>query len=184
MTRKVGLLALAAAMLAPAALGDTPDVKETSYRDASGGRVLRESIIVNAVRAKVWAAFTTDAEFMKWGAPLAHITPGNGGLIEFGFTPQTRIGDPNNVRNRIDVFLPAELLVMHNEFVPAGGPMDPKTFGSVRTLLSFADAGAGKTKVTETVVGFGSSKAYDVLYAHLREGNAEYLKSLQDNFGK
>src|ERR1700744_5798202 len=88
---------------------------ETSYADAGGGRVLRESVVVPAPRAAVWAAFTTDAVFAKWAElPVAQITTGNGGVIEFGLMPGAKIGDPMNVKNRIDVFLPDELLVFHN----------------------------------------------------------------------
>ncbi|MEJ1970677.1 MAG: SRPBCC domain-containing protein [Rhizomicrobium sp.] len=168
--------AAAALMAAPAYAA----VKDDSYMDADGARVLRESIVVDAGRAAVWKAFTTDEGF-TWAAP-AHITPGNGGLIEFGFAPPFKAGDPDNVKNRIDVYVPDELLVFHNEFVPAGGPFDPATFGTVRTLLAFDDAGAGRTKVTETVVGFGPGAKYDQLYDHLRGGNAEYLTALAQSF--
>jgi uncharacterized protein YndB with AHSA1/START domain len=156
-------------------------VKDDSFLDASGARVLREWIVVDATPAEIWTAFTTDAGLGKWAAP-AHVTPGNGGTIEFGFSPQFRIGDPGNVRQRILVWQPDELLVWQNEFVPAGGPFDPATFGSVRTLMSFSDAGGGKTKVMETVVGFGTGAKYDELYKHLRGGNAEYLTMLADSF--
>jgi uncharacterized protein YndB with AHSA1/START domain len=157
-------------------------VKDDSYKDANGDRVLREWIIVAAPRAEVWKAFTTDEGFAKWAAPVVHITPGNGGLMEFGLGPKGRIGDPNNVRHRILVYLPDELLIFRNEFVPAGGPIDPVAFGQVRTLLSFDDAGNGTTRVTETVVGFGSDAMFDALYDHLRGGNAEYLTLLANSF--
>jgi uncharacterized protein YndB with AHSA1/START domain len=156
-------------------------VKDDSFQDADGARVLREWIVVDAAPAEVWKAFTTDEGFSKWAAPV-HITPGNGGEIEFGFSPQLKIGDPNNVRQRILVWQPDELLIWQNEFVPAGGPFDPATFASVRTLMSFADAGGGQTKVTETVVGFGAGAKYDELYAHLRAGNAQYLTTLANSF--
>jgi hypothetical protein len=68
--------------------------------------------------------------------------------------------------------------------VPQGGPFDPKAFGAVRTILDFEDAGQGKTRVTETVVGFGSGPAFDQLYEHLRAGNADYLTTLAKLFAK
>jgi uncharacterized protein YndB with AHSA1/START domain len=162
-----------------------PAVTDTSYRDAADGRVVRESVMVDAPRAAVWHAFTDDAVFAKWaGLPIAHIVPGNGGSIEFGFMPTSKIGDATNVRHRIDVFLPDELLVFHNESVPAGGPFDPPTFGAVRSLVSFEDTGDGRTKVTETVVGFGEGAKFDQLYDHLHDGNVEYLSGLAVYFAK
>jgi len=180
MKRMFGSVVLAAVLAVPAA----GEVHDTSYRDASGARVLREWVVVGAPVDDVWKAFTTDDGFASWAVPVVHITPGNGGLIEFGLGPNSKIGDPDNVRNRIDLFLPDELLIFHNEFVPAGGPFDPATFTTVRTMLSFQDAGAGRTRVTETVVGFGAGALYDQLHAHLHDGNAAYLEALQLHFIK
>jgi uncharacterized protein YndB with AHSA1/START domain len=166
-------LVLAAVSAASAA----PPVNDTSYRDGEGHRVLRESIVVPATPAEAWKAFTTDAGFMAWAVPLAHITPGNGGMMESAFSASGRIGDPQNVRNRIDVYLPDSLLIIHNEHVPAGGPIDAELYPKVRTMLSFEPAGTGTT-VTQTVVGFGEGAGFDTLYSHLRDGNAEYLAML------
>jgi uncharacterized protein YndB with AHSA1/START domain len=158
-------------------------VKDDSFKDANGARVLREAVVVDASQAAVWAAFTTDDAFVKWsGVPVAHITPGNDGLIEFGLMPGSRIGDPSNVKNRLLVWLPDSLLVWRNEFVPTAGPFDPPTFASVRTMIALEPAGDGRTRVTETVVGFGDGAKYDQLYDHLRGGNAEYLTMLAGSF--
>lgn len=174
---------LAAAM----ALCATPvlaEVRDVSFKDANGARVLSESTVVGASPDDVWAAFTTDAGFMKWAVPWAHITPGNGGSIEFAFAPNGKAGDPHNVRHRILVWLPAKLLIFQNEYLPPGpGPFDAGAFGAVRTMLSFEPDGTG-TRVTETVIGFGDGAKFDELYAHLRGGNAEYLATLAKNFAR
>jgi uncharacterized protein YndB with AHSA1/START domain len=169
-------------MLAPIETSAATLIANDSFHDANGGRVLRESVIVDATLAQAWAAFTTDQGFTRWAVALAHIVPGNGGSIEFALAKDGRIGDPSNVRHRIDVFQPDQMLIFHNEFVPAGGPIDAALFPTVRTILTFDAVAPGKTRVTETVVGFGGSAAYDGLYAHLRDGNAEYLTMLADSF--
>lgn len=173
---------IAAGALAATTVQADP-VKDESFKDSSGARVLRESVDVAAPLDTVWAAFTTDDGFLKWsGVPVVHITPGNGGLIEFGLTPASRIGDPQNVRNRIILFMPDTLIAWQNEFVPDGGPFDPKAFASVRTIVTLDSADAGTTTVTETVIGFGEGAAFDQLYAHLHDGNAEYLTMLANSF--
>jgi uncharacterized protein YndB with AHSA1/START domain len=174
---------LAGVLAAATLLACTPvqtAVKDDSYKDANGARVLKESILVDASPEAVWAAFTTDAAFVKWaGVPVAHVTPGNDGLIEFGLMPGSKIGDPENVKNRILVWLPDSLLVWRNEFVPAGGPLDPATFATVRTMIQISPVGGGdKAVVSETVIGFGDGAKYDQLYDHLHGGNAEYLAML------
>lgn len=47
-------------------------------------------MVIDAPVTKVWQAFTTDAGFTRWAVPVAHITPGNGGLIEFAMTAMPR----------------------------------------------------------------------------------------------
>lgn len=174
-------LGLAAAVLFCSS-ATAAEVTDDSFRDESGARVLQESVVVDAVARDVWAALTTDAGFMMWGAPWAHITPGNGGLIEFRFEKTGKAGDPTNIRHRILVWMPARLLILQNEFVPVGGPFDPPTFGSVRIIMTLDAGNNGTTTVTETVVGFGEGAKYDQLYAHLHDGNIEYLKALAASF--
>jgi hypothetical protein len=159
------------------------DVTDTSFKDADGARVLSESVFANAAPGDAWKAFASDAGFMKWAAPWAHIAPGNGGTIEFAFAPNGKAGDAGNVRHRILVWLPAKLLIFTNEYLPPGpGPFDADAFQAVRTMISFEPDGAG-TRVTETVIGFGEGAKFDQLYAHLHDGNAEYLTMLAKNFG-
>jgi uncharacterized protein YndB with AHSA1/START domain len=180
---KRNLLA-AALVLLPLTAEAAPPIENASFHDADGARVLRESVLVEATPAAVWDAFTTDAGFTAWAVPVAHIEPHNGGTMEFALNRNGHIGDPGNVRHRIDLYQPRQMLIFHNEFVPPGGPIDAVLFPTLRTILTFEDAGGGKTRVTETVVGFGSGAAYDGLYAHLRDGNVEYLASLADHFHK
>ena len=177
------LVGVVAALLL--ATGANAAVSDESFKDANGGRVLKESVVVDASAAEAWGAFATDAGFMKWAAPWAHIVPGNGGTIEFGFAPNGTPGATSNVRHRILVYMPDKMLVFANEYLPPGpGPFDAKAFQETRTILTFEDAGNGKTKVTEMVVGFGSTPEHDNLYAHLHDGNAEYLAMLAKNFQK
>ena len=71
--RLPGLALLFAASVSSAAAAT---VEDHSFKDADGMRVLSETIVVHAARADVWKAFTTDAGFAKWGAPVVHIVPG------------------------------------------------------------------------------------------------------------
>lgn len=53
---------------------------------------------------------------------------------------------------------------------------------AITLLTACGDHGDGKTKVTEIAIGFGEGAKYDALYAHLRDGNAEYLMMLAKSF--
>ena len=178
------LAAVAAAIIASGAAAAPIAIKDESYKDADGHRVLSESVNVAGSAQNVWDAFTTDEGFKRWAVPVAHITSGNGGMMESALTPTGKIGDADNVRNRIVVYLPRQLIVLANEHVPPGGPIDPETFKALRTLIAFKELGPEETQVTESVIGFGESKAFDNMYAHLRGGNAEYLEALAQSFAK
>jgi len=167
---------------APLYAADPVKIEDTSFRDADGHRVQQLRVIVDAPVKKVWDAFTTDAGFESWAVPVAHITLGNDGMMESSYRLSGTIGDPDNIRNRIVAYLPERLIVMQNEHVPKGAPFDPDLIRTIRTVIEFEDLGGGRTKVTESGVGYGEGAGYDSLYAFFRGGNAEELASLAQSF--
>jgi uncharacterized protein YndB with AHSA1/START domain len=173
------ILALSASLLvAPAAA----QVTDTSYRDSEGHRVQQLEVIVQAPVEKVWQAFTTDAGFESWAAPMAHVTPGNGGMIEASYLPTARVGDADNIRNRIVAYWPNRLLILHNEHAPLKGPFKPEVIARIRTVIAFQDLGGGRTKVVESGIGYGEGRDFDSMYAHFRSGNAEEFALLAKSF--
>ncbi len=157
-------------------------VKDTSHRDAEGHRIQQLEAIVNAPVTKVWEAFTTDAGFESWATPMAHVTPGNGGMIEASYLPTSKIGDPENIRNRMVVYWPNHLLVLHNEHAPRNGPFKPEVIDKIRTVIEFQDMGDGRTRVIESGIGYGEGPDFDSMYAHFRDGNAEEFALLAKSF--
>jgi len=157
-------------------------MKDTSHRDAEGRRVQQLEAIVNAPVTKVWEAFTTDAGFESWATPMAHVTPGNGGMIEASYLPTSKIGDPENIRNRMVVYWPNHLLVLHNEHAPKNGPFKQEIIDKIRTVIEFQDLGDGRTRVIESGVGYGEGPDFDSMYAHFRDGNAEEFALLAKSF--
>jgi uncharacterized protein YndB with AHSA1/START domain len=170
----------------PAFSADAPKtpikIQDTSFRDADGHRVQQLTLIVDAPVKAVWGAFTTDAGFQRWAVPVAHITLGNDGMMESSYLLTSKIGDPDNIKNRIVAYLPEKLLVIHNEHVPKGAPFDPVLIATLRTVVQFEDLGDGRTRVTESGVGYGEGAGYDSMYAHFRDGNAEEFASLAQSF--
>ncbi len=173
----LSLFVLATPALA-AALAATPAVKDTSYRAADGTRVQQLEVVVNAPPQKVWAALTTDAGFMGWAAPVAHVTLANDGMIEASYRLSAKLGDPDNIKNRIVAYVPNRMLTLHNEHVPKGAPFKPEVIGKIRTVILLDDLGDGRTRVTESGVGYGEGADFDDMYAHFRDGNGEEFTAL------
>lgn len=174
-------LALAAALLGTAAQAQ---VKDTSYVDGAGHRVQQLEAVIAAPVAKVWDAFATDDGFASWAAPVAHVTLANDGMIEASYSTSAKIGDPDNIRNRIVAYVPGHLLVLANEHAPKGAPFDAEAFAKIRTIIEFQDTGDGKTRVIESGVGYGDGAAFDSVYKHFRAGNAYEFRLLADRFTK
>jgi uncharacterized protein YndB with AHSA1/START domain len=157
-------------------------VKDTSHRDAEGHRIQQLEAIVNAPVEKVWNAFTTDAGFESWATPMAHVTPGNGGVIEASYLPTAKVGDPDNIRNRMIVYWPNHLLVLQNEHVPKNAPFKPEVIDRIRTVIEFEDMGGGHTRVIESGIGYGEGPDFDSMYAHFRDGNVQEFRLLAKSF--
>ncbi|HVU22002.1 MAG TPA: SRPBCC domain-containing protein [Rhizomicrobium sp.] len=154
-------------------------VNDTSYRDALGHRVQQLELTVPVPASKVWAALTTDQGFQSWAAPVAHVTLGNDGMIEASYRMDAKIGDPDNIRNRIVAYVPEHLLVLRNEHAPKNAPFDAEAFGRVRTIIELENVGNGRTLVRETSVGYDESAASESVFAHFQSGNAEEFKLLE-----
>jgi uncharacterized protein YndB with AHSA1/START domain len=175
---------LFAALVAATPALAAPDIQvvDTSFRDDAGHRVQQLHVDVDAPVAKVWAAFTTDAGFTSWAAPVAHVTLGNDGMIEASYRITSKIGDPDNIRNQIVAYIPGHLLVIHNVHAPKNGPFKPEVIDKIRTIMEFQDLGNGRTRVTESGVGYGESADFDSMYEHFRSGNAEEFGDLARSF--
>ncbi|MGD0190522.1 MAG: SRPBCC domain-containing protein [Rhizomicrobium sp.] len=177
------ILFLAAVVAATPAFA-APDIHvvDTSFRDEAGQRVQQLHVDVDAPVAKVWAALTTDAGFTSWAAPVAHVTLGNDGMIEASYRLSSKIGDPDNIRNQIVAYVPDRLLIIHNVHAPKNGPFKPEVIDKIRTVIELQDLGNGRTRVTESGVGYGEGADFDSMYEHFRSGNAEEFAALAQSF--
>jgi uncharacterized protein YndB with AHSA1/START domain len=159
------------------ALAAAPTITDTSFRAPDGSRVQQLELVVDAPVAKVWDAFATDAGFTSWAAPVAHVDLANDGIIEATYSLSGKIGDPDNIRNQIVAYVPYRMIAFHNVHVPKGAPFKPEVIGQIRTIVLFEDMG-GRTRVTESGVGYRDGKDFDEMYAHFRSGNAEEFTAL------
>lgn len=176
-------LCLTAMLIATPALAVAPaQINDTSFRDDQGHRVQQLKVDIDAPVSKVWAAFTTDAGFTSWAAPVAHVTMGNDGMIEASYLMSSKIGDPENIRNQIVAYVPEHLLILHNAHVPKGGPFKQEVIDKIRTVIELQDLGNGRTRVIESGVGYGEGADFDSMYAHFRDGNAEEFSTLAQTF--
>ena len=172
-------LATGATLLCLAPYAAQAASKDTSFRDSAGNRVQQLQLDIDAPVAKVWWALTTSEGFQTWAAPVAHVTLGNDGMIEASYRMSAKIGDPDNIKNRIVAYVPGRLLVLRNEHAPKNIPFNAEAFSQIRTVIELQDLGGGRTRMIESGVGYGEGKDFDSVYSHFRSGNAEEFDLLE-----
>ncbi len=161
---------------------DFPEVADTSFKEADGSQVLRLSLVVPAPRKAVWDRFATAEGYKAWATPMAKIDFGLGGMIEASYDSRARLGDADNIRNRIIAYTPQRMIALKNENAPKALP-SREEFKQVVTTMEFEDAPGG-TRVTITGVGYKPGAAYDTLFQHFAWGNAYSLMKLKESFVK
>lgn len=187
MIRSTIIAAGALTLLAGSALAqssrDFPEVADTSYTEPNGDKVLQLALVVPAARNDVWARFTTSEGYRAWATPLASIDFRVGGLIETSYDFTAKVGDADNIRNRITAYVPERMVVQKNENAPANLPGREK-LGDIATIIELADAGSGATRVTITGVGYKPGEPFATLFKHFSWGNAYSLMQLKTSFVK
>jgi uncharacterized protein YndB with AHSA1/START domain len=165
-----------AAALAFAAPTLAEPVKDSSFIDQTGSRVLQNSLVIDAPAAVVWKALTDQAAYRVWGAPNSWIDLRVGGSVEASFDPKGRPGDAGNLKQEIVGYVPERLLVFRNVSAPPlpGSALYPK----LAIILELRPAGEGGTEVVLSQVGYGGAD-FDGLYGFFKTHNPDYLVELK-----
>jgi len=187
-----GLIFILTGMLAGASLAaapfnhswrEFPHVSNSGFTEVNGDRAMQLSIDVPASAHAVFQAFTTSEGFSSWAVPVAHVDLRIGGYIEASYDPAAKLGDANNIRNRILAYVPDRVLVIKNEQAPKGFA-DPELFRRTSTVIEFVALSPTSTRVTLTNAGYGKGEGFDTLYQHFEWGNAYTLAELRSRFEK
>lgn len=177
MLRKLMVLTAGVVILAAAAQA-ADGVRETSFSEPGGQRVLQQSIVIAAPGACAWAAFTNEAAIRASGMGMAHVDLRNGGLIEEGFTAAAQPGGPDTIRHEVIAYLPERLLVLRNRSSPPGLP-HAELYRQIVQVITIDAAGEGQIRLTISHTGYGFGADYDALYGFFRGGNARYLETVK-----
>jgi len=174
---------LAAAIVAligpPAAASATAaEVRNSSFVEPNGDRVLQLSVEIAAPPARVWKGLVDEDTLRHWNAPVVHVDLRNGGEIEESYDPKARLGGGQTIHHRILTYLPERLLVLQNISTPPGLP-GAEAYPKIVQVVQLEPLGDGGTRVTLSGSGYGAGPAFDQLYGFFAQGNAGYLQSLK-----
>ena len=148
---------------------------------AAQERVLRTAAEVHAPVAEVWKAFTTTAGVLSWMAPVAEVDFRIGGTIKTNYNPHARIGDAGTIVHHIVSYEPERMLATHFD-APQDAPPAAKLAQQTWVVYRLEPLSENKTRVTVSMMGWGTGPDWDRSYAFFEKGNKWEMEQLVKHF--
>lgn len=159
-------------------------VANTSYTTQYGEKVLQLSITVPLNRQEAWKLFTTTEGLKKWLAPVVAINMKTGGYIRSNYDSSKTLEDSSSIQLDIINYIEYQMLTLkvtlNNNF-----PQEARnTDKNLQEILEFEDAGNGKTKITSSMIGWGTGDAWNKTYDFFVRGNIYTYEEILKLFKK
>lgn len=158
------LLFIQSCSLAGLMAASAQEVRDTSYKDEAGGRVMQMEIEVPAAVEEVWRLWTTSEGLQSWMAPVIAVDLRIGGDWEASYDPAKKIGDKGNIHNEVLSFLPYRMLSIRVAKVPEEYPLDAEKVKQTHTVVLFDRIDEATTRVQICGVGYGEGDDWDTIY--------------------
>jgi len=157
-------------------------LKNTSYQNSQGERVLRFEMIVPIDIESAWRLFTDDNQLKKWIAPLAHIELKLGGFIVTNYNSNLSLNDKSSIILPIQSYLDKEILILKvnlNDHFPASAQESDE---NLQEVIQFIKIGKHKTKIISSMIGWGAGDDWDKTYNFFVKGNQYTCEMLIKNY--
>lgn len=146
-------------------------LKNTSYINQSGEKVLRLDMTLPVNLATAWELFTNDAKLKKWIAPLAHIELRSGGYIITNYDSTKQLSDSSSIKLPITSFIDKELLVLkvilNSNFAGSVRNSD----SNLQEVIQFKKISDQQTQIISSMIGWGKGSDWDKAYDFFVRGN-------------
>ena len=157
-------------------------LKNTSYINASGEKVLRLEINLPVDVTTAWKLLTSDDKLKKWIAPLAHIELRSGGYIVTNYDSTKDLADSSSIKLPITTFIDNELLVLKvilNDHFPTSVRNEDK---NLQEIIQFKKIDNNHTKIISSMIGWGTGNDWDKAYNFFVKGNEWTYKELLKHY--
>ncbi len=159
-----------AALGNPGAGGDLPGSERTLVTEA----------MVEGSLDEVWAAFTVKEEIESWMVPLAEVDFRVGGTMRTNYSKEAGIGGPGTIVHHILAYEPGRMITTRFDAPQSAG--DKKLAEKTWVVTRMEPVSPTRTRVTETMVGWGTGEEWDKVYAFFEKGNAWTMDRLVKKF--
>jgi uncharacterized protein YndB with AHSA1/START domain len=157
-------------------------LKNTSYKNQSGEKVLRIECVLPVSLNDAWKLFTTDEKLKKWIAPLAHIELKAGGYIITNYDQSKSLSDSSSIKLPITSYIDNEILVLkvilNDNFVKSVRESD----ANLQEVIQFIKVDDKHTKIVSSMIGWGTGTDWDKAYDFFVKGNEWTYKELLNNY--
>jgi hypothetical protein len=161
---------------------DSQALKNTSYTNQSGEKVLRLEITLPVNVTTAWKLFTSDEQLKKWIAPLAHIELRSGGYIITNYDNTKQLSDSSSIKLPITSFIDNELLILkvmlNNNFAKNLRDSDE----NLQEIIQFKKVGDEQTQIISSMTGWGKGSDWDKTYEFFVRGNEWTYNELLKNY--
>jgi uncharacterized protein YndB with AHSA1/START domain len=163
---------------AGAATTEFSNVRDDSYSEPNGSRVLKLSITIDAPGSKIWKLLISSEGWQSWAVPVAWVDFGIGGMVETSYTATAVRGQPGNIKNSIVAYVPEQLLVLRNVQAPPNFE-HAEEFGKTVTAINLRSISKNRSQVELDGVGFLATPAFDTLLKMFKFGDSWTLEHLK-----
>ena len=163
---------------AGAARTEFSNVRDDSYTEPNGSRVLKLSIAIDAPVSKIWKLLISSEGWQSWAVPVAWVDFGVGGMVETSYTATAVRGQPGNIKNSIVAYIPEQLLVLRNVQAPPNFE-HAEDFGKTVTAINLRSISKNRSQVELDGVGFLATPAFDTLLKKFKFGDSWTLEHLK-----
>ncbi|MCF6133383.1 SRPBCC domain-containing protein [Flavobacterium wongokense] len=146
-------------------------VKNTSYKNQAGERVLRFEMVIPLDIKNAWRLFSEDNQLQKWIAPVSHIELRTGGSIVTNYDSSKKLTDATSITMPIINFIENEMITLK---VNLNGKFSKNTRDTDRNLqeiIQLRKIDDKHTKIISSMVGFGDGEDWDKTYSFFTKGN-------------
>jgi hypothetical protein len=157
-------------------------LKNTSYQNPSGEKVLRIEMTLPVGIQKAWQLFTTDEKLKTWIAPLAHIELKSGGYILTNYDSSKKLTDSTSIRLPLISYIDKELLVLKVILNDHFDKSVRDTDANLQEVIQFKKIDETHTQVISSMIGWGTGTEWDKTYNFFIRGNEWTYNELLKTF--
>ncbi len=146
-------------------------VQNNSFTTSTGEKMLRFELILDTLLKAVWDAFTTEEGIVGWEAAKAKLDLKVGGTLLTHYDKNANPGDKGTIVTNIPTYIPMELFIFKvnlNENFPEKCRNEDK---NLQEVVQFTSISKNKTRITSTMIGWGTGEEWDKVYNFFEKGN-------------